>query len=179
MSPPGETAAAVPRRPLYSEGIRERWRRPRFRGDLPDADAAAEEVNPLCGDRVRVMLRLAGGRITTARFVGDSCAICTASADVVAELAHAKYSEVFQPPAVAEEMSQSCQILTTIFCAAWGFGSHRTADAFTGRAGVEQVEAARSVENEKWIEFYRSRTALDQARLDLLHRTGSVMAMVR
>jgi nitrogen fixation protein NifU and related proteins len=70
----------------YSDVIRERWRRPRFRGQLEDANAVAEDVNPLCGDRVRFMLRLADGRVQTARYVGDSCAICTASADVLAEM---------------------------------------------------------------------------------------------
>ena len=72
---------------LYSDVIRERWRRPRHRGDLPGANAVAEDVNPLCGDRVRIMLAIEPeGRIAEARFVGDSCAICTASADVVADL---------------------------------------------------------------------------------------------
>ncbi len=71
---------------LYGEVIRERWRRPRFRGDLAGATATAEDVNPLCGDRVRMLLRLEDGRVDAARFTGDSCAICTASADVVAEL---------------------------------------------------------------------------------------------
>jgi nitrogen fixation NifU-like protein len=72
---------------LYSDVIRERWRRPRHRGELPGANAVAEDVNPLCGDRVRFMLTIdPDGRIAAARFVGDSCAICAASADVVAEL---------------------------------------------------------------------------------------------
>jgi nitrogen fixation NifU-like protein len=72
---------------LYSDVIRDRWRRPRHRGELPGANAVAEDVNPLCGDRVRIMLAVAPeGRITEARFIGDSCAICTASADVVADL---------------------------------------------------------------------------------------------
>jgi nitrogen fixation protein NifU and related proteins len=75
---------------LYSDVIRERWRRPRFRGELPDATAVAEDVNPLCGDRVRLMLRVADGRVAAARFTGDSCAICTASADVVAESVEGK-----------------------------------------------------------------------------------------
>ena len=70
----------------YSDVIRERWRRPRFRGELPGASAVAEDVNPLCGDRVRLMLSLEGERVTAVRFVGDSCAICAASADVLAEL---------------------------------------------------------------------------------------------
>lgn len=78
---------SAPARPaLYSDMIRERWRRPRFRGPLPGATATAEDVNPLCGDRVRMQLRLEDGRVAAARFAGDSCAICTASADVVAEL---------------------------------------------------------------------------------------------
>ena len=75
----------VPPAGLYSDVIRERWRRPRFRGELPDATAVAEDVNPLCGDRVRMMMRVDDGLITAARFAGDSCAICTASADVVSE----------------------------------------------------------------------------------------------
>ena len=75
---------------LYSDLIRERWRRPRFRGELPDATAVAEDVNPLCGDRVRMMLRVEDGQVAAARFAGDSCAICTASADVVAETVEGK-----------------------------------------------------------------------------------------
>jgi nitrogen fixation NifU-like protein len=72
---------------VYSDVIRERWRRPRHRGDVPGANAVAEDVNPLCGDRVRMMLTVApDGRIEKAGFVGDSCAICTASADVVSDL---------------------------------------------------------------------------------------------
>ena len=72
---------------LYSDVIRERWRKPRYRGDLPNATAVAEDVNPLCGDRVRVSVRVEDGTVAEARFAGDSCAICTASADVVTELA--------------------------------------------------------------------------------------------
>ncbi len=71
---------------LYSDTIRERWRQPRFRGELPGATAVAEDVNPLCGDRVRMLLRLRDGAIDAVRYTGDSCAICSASADVLAEL---------------------------------------------------------------------------------------------
>ena len=72
---------------LYSDVIRERWRRPRHRGELAGANAVAEDVNPLCGDRVRMMVAIEpSGRIATAQFVGDSCAICTASTDVLADL---------------------------------------------------------------------------------------------
>ena len=72
---------------LYSDVIRERWRKPRYRGELTNPTAVAEDVNPLCGDRVRVSVRVEDGTVAEARFTGDSCAICTASADVVSELA--------------------------------------------------------------------------------------------
>ena len=72
---------------LYSDAIRERWRRPRHRGDLPGATGVAEDVNPLCGDRVRFAVQVSDGTVAAAKFTGDSCAICTASADVTAELA--------------------------------------------------------------------------------------------
>jgi nitrogen fixation protein NifU and related proteins len=72
---------------IYSDVIRERWRKPRHRGEVPGANAVAEDVNPLCGDRVRMMLTVgADGRVEKAGFIGDSCAICTASADVVSDL---------------------------------------------------------------------------------------------
>ena len=70
----------------YSDVIRERFRRPRFRGRLPHPDAAFEDVNPLCGDRICIECRLEGGRLVEALHHGDSCAICAASADVLIEL---------------------------------------------------------------------------------------------
>jgi nitrogen fixation protein NifU and related proteins len=70
---------------LYSDVIRERFRNPRFRGTLPDADTAFEDVNPLCGDRIRIECRLADGKIAEARFTGDCCAIAAASADILIE----------------------------------------------------------------------------------------------
>lgn len=76
------------RRVLYSSVIHDRFRRPRFRGELAEPDAAFEDVNPLCGDRVRLELRFADSVIAQARFRGDSCAICTASADILVEMAH-------------------------------------------------------------------------------------------
>jgi len=70
---------------VYSSVIRERFRAPRYRGSLPGADAAFEDVNPLCGDRIRIECQIADGRVTDARHRGDSCAICAASADVLLE----------------------------------------------------------------------------------------------
>ena len=73
--------------PLYGGVILERFRHPRYFGELPGADAVHEDVNPLCGDRLRAELRLGPDReIEAVRFQGDACAIATASADLLAEM---------------------------------------------------------------------------------------------
>ncbi|HLE83839.1 MAG TPA: iron-sulfur cluster assembly scaffold protein, partial [Thermoanaerobaculia bacterium] len=71
---------------LYSEVILDRFKHPRYFGELDVADAAHEDVNPLCGDRIRVELRLDGGAIEAVRYRGDACAIALASADLLAEM---------------------------------------------------------------------------------------------
>jgi len=71
---------------LYGEVILERFRHPRRYGEIPAPDAAFEDVNPLCGDRIRLELRLADGEVEAARFRGDACAIAMASADLLAEM---------------------------------------------------------------------------------------------
>jgi len=73
-------------RELYQEVILDHSRQPRNFRKLPAATGEAKGDNPLCGDRVRMQVRLEDGRVSAARFVGDSCAICTASADVVVDL---------------------------------------------------------------------------------------------
>lgn len=72
--------------PLYSTVIRDRFRQPRYRGTLERPDVSGEDVNPLCGDRVRVQARLADGRVVEGRWTGDCCAISAAAADVLLEM---------------------------------------------------------------------------------------------
>ena len=70
---------------LYGEVISEHFRRPRNQGSFERADAWHEELNPLCGDRVRIELRLSEGRIAEARFRGDACMVVVASASLLTE----------------------------------------------------------------------------------------------
>ena len=63
--------------------VLEHFRHPRNRGSLDGATASAEGANPLCGDRIRVQVRVVGGAIADARFTADACAICIASASVL------------------------------------------------------------------------------------------------
>lgn len=71
---------------LYADAIMHHARAPRHRGALPGAQLAARGRNPLCGDECDVTVQLDGHRrIARIGFQGESCAICTASADTMAE----------------------------------------------------------------------------------------------
>jgi nitrogen fixation protein NifU and related proteins len=69
---------------LYSAKILEHAKHPRKFGRMPHPDLRCEEVNPLCGDRIRVELRLAdSGAVEAIRFSGEMCAIAKASASIL------------------------------------------------------------------------------------------------
>jgi nitrogen fixation protein NifU and related proteins len=70
---------------LYRDVILDHNRRPRNFGPLEAADASAEGVNPLCGDRLALRLKLDADRIEDIRFEGQGCAISTASASLMTE----------------------------------------------------------------------------------------------
>jgi len=70
---------------LYSETLLDHFRHPRNYGDLDDADITYESFNPVCGDRIRISLKLNNGLVQHARFKGDACAISTAAASLLTE----------------------------------------------------------------------------------------------
>jgi nitrogen fixation protein NifU and related proteins len=71
---------------LYREAILEHYKRPHNWGEMPDPDLAFEDSNPLCGDELRVMLRVgADRRIEDVRFSGHGCAISQASASMASD----------------------------------------------------------------------------------------------
>jgi nitrogen fixation NifU-like protein len=59
---------------------------PRNAGTLADADADAEQSNPVCGDRLRLALRLRGGRVEAARFLAYGCPPTLACGSALAEM---------------------------------------------------------------------------------------------
>jgi nitrogen fixation NifU-like protein len=71
---------------LYSDKLLDHFRNPRNYGSLPSPDLAYEEFNPLCGDRIRIELKISDNRIAAARFVGDGCAISIAAASLLTGL---------------------------------------------------------------------------------------------
>lgn len=71
---------------LYREVIIDRYKRPQFRGALDPNDITFEDDNPLCGDHIRIDLRIdAQQRVAEAAFDGHGCAISQASADLLLE----------------------------------------------------------------------------------------------
>ncbi len=71
---------------LYREIIIERYKSPQYRGELDPHDITFEDENPLCGDHIRIDLRVdAQGRVSEAAFSGHGCAISQASADLLLE----------------------------------------------------------------------------------------------
>lgn len=70
---------------LYREIILDHYENPRNYGELPDADISYEDDNPLCGDRIRIDLKVQDGRIVDVRFSGKGCAISQASASMLTE----------------------------------------------------------------------------------------------
>ena len=71
---------------LYRELIIEHYKNPVYRGELTPSDISFEDENPLCGDHIRIDLRLDDhGNVKDAAFSGHGCAISQASADLLLE----------------------------------------------------------------------------------------------
>ncbi|GBQ36558.1 SUF system NifU family Fe-S cluster assembly protein [Gluconacetobacter azotocaptans] len=76
---------------LYQRQVIDRARAPAHAGSLDGATHTGEGTNPMCGDRVRVGLSLTkGGTVTAVRHETRGCAICIASADMMAGLAEGR-----------------------------------------------------------------------------------------
>ena len=70
----------------YSGAFKDHIGNPRNAGELADANAVAEETNPVCGDRLRFSLRIRDGRIEAARFLAYGCPPTLASGSALAEM---------------------------------------------------------------------------------------------
>ncbi|GAB4579325.1 MAG: SUF system NifU family Fe-S cluster assembly protein [Anaerolineales bacterium] len=71
---------------LYRDQIIERYKNPHHRGSLDPNDISYEDDNPLCGDHIRIDIRLdEHQRVKEAAFSGRGCSISQASADLLIE----------------------------------------------------------------------------------------------
>jgi nitrogen fixation protein NifU and related proteins len=71
---------------LYRENILEHYKHPHNWGELDSADLEAHDLNPLCGDELRVQLVVdVDGRVTDVAFSGHGCAISQAAASMTSD----------------------------------------------------------------------------------------------
>ena len=71
---------------MYSARFLDHFQNPRNVGELTDADAAAEIENPVCGDVLRLTLKISAGRITQAKFKAKGCVAAIACGSALTEL---------------------------------------------------------------------------------------------
>ena len=75
---------------MFSDAVLDHFRNPHNAGDLPDATAMAEVTNPVCGDVMRLAVRLEAGRVAAARFKTQGCVAAIASSSVLTDLLEGK-----------------------------------------------------------------------------------------
>jgi nitrogen fixation protein NifU and related proteins len=75
---------------LYNDTVLDHYRNPRNRGTLEKADISYEDAGSVCGDEVRLDIRVAAGRVEAIAFSGRGCAISQASASILTSLVAGK-----------------------------------------------------------------------------------------
>lgn len=70
---------------LYRDAVRRHAARPTGYREPIDATHEAEGLNPQCGDRVEIRMRIHAGRVEQVAFDGEACALCMASASLLCE----------------------------------------------------------------------------------------------
>ena len=70
----------------YSPTFKDHLAHPRNVGEIPNASVIAEEVNPVCGDRLRLSLMISNGRIETAQYLAYGCPPTLVTGSVLTEL---------------------------------------------------------------------------------------------
>ena len=75
---------------MYSPQLLDHFQNPRNAGDIADADAVAEISNPVCGDIMRLSLKVDSGRIAQIRFKAKGCVPSMACASALTEMVAGK-----------------------------------------------------------------------------------------
>jgi nitrogen fixation NifU-like protein len=70
---------------IYEEDILDHYENPSNYGTLENPDISHEEDNPLCGDQIRIDLKVEDGMIADVRFSGHGCTISQAAASMLTE----------------------------------------------------------------------------------------------
>jgi nitrogen fixation protein NifU and related proteins len=71
----------------YSDTLRDHLDHPRNVGPMPDADAVGVQANPICGDTLKLMLRIENDRVVSASWQTVGCEPARAASSIATELA--------------------------------------------------------------------------------------------
>jgi nitrogen fixation NifU-like protein len=71
---------------MFSTSVLDHFKNPRNPGDLSDASASVEVTNPVCGDILRLSVKIDAGRIVAARFKAQGCVTAIACSSYLTEL---------------------------------------------------------------------------------------------
>lgn len=77
----------------YSQKVMEHFMNPHNMGDMPDADGVGTVGNPVCGDVMKIFLKIEDGRIVDARFKTFGCGAAIATSSMVTDLVKGKTIE--------------------------------------------------------------------------------------
>jgi nitrogen fixation protein NifU and related proteins len=80
---------------MFSETVLEHFRNPRNAGEIADATAVVEVINPVCGDVLRLSVRVEAGRVAEARFKTQGCVAAIAASSVLTDLLAGKSPNEF------------------------------------------------------------------------------------
>ncbi len=88
---------------LYQQLILDHYRKPRNKGELPEKTVEIHMANPVCGDEIRLQLRVEEDRIVEARHVGQGCSISQAAVSMMTNLL--KDKELTEAEGLAERFT--------------------------------------------------------------------------
>ena len=71
---------------IYGARVLDHFQNPRNAGTLSNPDLVGEAGNPVCGDRMRLYLKLVDGRVAEARFQTFGCSVAIAASSVLTEI---------------------------------------------------------------------------------------------
>jgi nitrogen fixation protein NifU and related proteins len=78
---------------MYSAQLLDHFQNPRNAGDLPDAHSTVQIENPVCGDVIRLSLKLDAGRIAEIKFKAKGCVPAMACGSALTELVMGRTAE--------------------------------------------------------------------------------------
>jgi nitrogen fixation NifU-like protein len=77
----------------YSEKVMDHFMNPRNMGEIEDADGVGTAGNPVCGDTMKITLKIEEGRVIDVRFKTFGCGAAIAASSMVTELVKGKTIE--------------------------------------------------------------------------------------